>query len=57
MTDEPLQDSPLVADATESASDPISEPAEAGEAHVAEFDILEDVPEAIDWIQFGSVTG
>ena len=40
MADETAQDGSLVADAGESAGQAISEPPEAGEADVAEFDGL-----------------
>ncbi len=55
MANETTQDRLLVADAAESAGNPISEPAEAGEADAAQFDILQVVPEAIDRIELGYV--
>ncbi len=57
LTDEAKQDGSLVAEATESTGQAIGQPAEAGEAAVAQFDVLEVVPEPFGRVQVGGVAG
>ena len=46
-----------MAHAPEGAGNAVSEPTEAREANITEFDILQVVPQAIDWIEVGCVAG
>ena len=46
-----------MAHAPEGAGNAVSEPTEVGEANITEFDILQVVPQAIDWIEVGCVAG
>jgi hypothetical protein len=57
VADETGESRGLVTQAAESAGEAISEPAKSREAEVAEFDVLEVLPQSIDRIEFRSVTG
>ena len=46
-----------MAEALKGAGDAVSEPAEAGEAAVAELDVLEVAPEILDRVEVGRVAG
>ena len=57
LPDEALADGRLVAQAFEGASEAIGQPAEAGEATVGKFTVLEIAPDALGRIQIRRIAG
>ncbi len=57
MAEEAGEDGAAVAESLEGTGDSVSEPAQAGEAAVAEFDVLEVAPEVLDRIEVGCIAG